>query len=355
MKKPSIMYFGTFFLALNIALCFGMPNSALAIKQSIYSQAFLQQIQASGKVSIPEGKVVVAVVDQGIYFNHPDLSKSLWTDENGNHGWNFISNSSNLTPHGSHGTEIAGIIKATAPQKNIELMSLIVCDQNDGCEVEHINKAIIYAADHGANIINLSIGLVGNDSFSHNFDYAISYAYKKGAVIVAAAGNQPNAKNLSLRPVSPICNDNGQDMVLGVSSVDNNNKMPAWANFGDCVDVLAPGNNIYTAAYPKFHNNQLYTTGSGTSYSTAEVSGLAALLKLQSPSLTNWEIMDIIKKTAGNKPADGSNFGVINFSSALASAEIKAILQPAAYVSSNTARNKTLAKAKIQFIIKPRG
>ncbi len=341
MKKSDIFKFNTRTLALIIAAALTLPNFTSA-------QSEAKSIEPA------QTTVVVAVIDQGIYLNHQDFNGSLWTDENGNHGWNFVNDSSDLTPKGSHGTELAGIIKNVAPQKNIKLMSLVACELTEGCKVANINNAIIYAADHGANVINLSLALTGKKSYSKEFDSAIQYAYKKGLIIVAAAGNQNPGKDMDVYPVSPICNDNGQDMVLGVSAVDGKDNYPVWANYGNCVDVRAPGVSIYTATDPSTHNNNLYTYVSGTSYSAAKVSGIAALIKMQSPNLNNRQIMDTIKKTT-NKTAGSLNPGSINLASALEQARNYYNSSSLLKYSQIASLNQKPKAIKTRVEIKPRG
>lgn len=260
-------------------------------------QKYLGQINA---VVVPEPinrhattdrPVIVAIIDEGVDFAHPDL-RNIQNSK----GWNFLDNNNDLTPKGPHGTRLAGIIAANANNnegivglsQNVKIMPLIACDVLAGCDPKAITVAIYYAADNGASIINLSFGDIAG--FSEVYTAAINYAHTKGAVIVAAAGGNGYGQDLSQNPISPVCNE----PVIGVSSIDENNQLPLWANFGGCVDAYVPGTNIFTATIPSYDGN-LYGYYSGSSYSAAIVSGWVALLKSIKPDITYSEVTAAIK------------------------------------------------------------
>jgi len=263
--------------------------------------------------------VLVAVLDDGVYEKHLDLGMQFWRnqkelnngidDDNNGYvddlqGWDFIQNSNDMRVYGNHGTMVAGILTALPDDyaivgisRNTQIMPLLICGNSGECYLDLLPKAIRYATDNGANIINISLG----GRYTDTVDEAIRYAYSKGVVIVAAAGNLNNETNfgqdLSANPRSPVCNDNGQDMVLGVSAVDKENKMVNWAAYGNCVDVVAPGVGIMsTAMYSGLDHDQ----GSGTSFAAPMVTAQAALLKAKYPSMTNRQIIDSIKQTANH-------------------------------------------------------
>lgn len=213
-------------------------------------QQYLQQTKVDQSWIYTHGSsdVIVAVIDDGIYTGHPDLEKNMWVNSNeieGNGkdddkngyiddrwGWDFISNSKDMTTLGAHGTMVAGIIGAvgnnnigiTGINWNIKLMPIIACD-NNSCRIADIIEAIKYAVDNGANIINLSLAGQVFD-YSEIFNLGIKYAYNKNVLIVVAAGNGDLeggiGRNLSIIKVSPVCNDGNENMVLGVGAVDAN-------------------------------------------------------------------------------------------------------------------------------------
>lgn len=315
------------------------PNDTDLSKQYYLSQinAFNGWTQKSSSED-----VIVAVIDEGIYINHPEFQGSIWTnpkeqignnrDDDGNgyvddiYGWDFLSNGGEMTVRGSHGTHVAGIIGALGNNNQgiagiswkTKLMSLIACDPKAGCPTTAVVKAIRYAVDNGAQVINMSLGSFGTTGFSIDFDDAIKYAYNKGVVIVAAAGNGDTegaslgnsglGQDTGAIPQSPVCNDNSQNMVIGVGSVDDQNIRTRWSNFGSCVDVYAPGKGIYSTGVPQF-DNTFFSAKDGTSFSAPMVSGLAALVIAKNPGIPNSEVRNRIMRNV--------NTGVIDVSKTL--------------------------------------
>lgn len=290
-------------------------------------QQYLQQTKVDQAWNYTHGSsdVVVAVIDDGVYTGHPDLAGNMWInskeiegngkdDDNNGYiddkwGWNFISNSKNITTLGNHGTMVAGIIGAegsnnigiTGINWNIRLMPLIACDDN-GCGDVAIKKAIKYAVDNGADIINLSLG---GSVFNYTDDYneIIKYAFDENVLVVISAGNGDLdggiGRNLNITKVSPVCNDGNGNMVLGVGAVDSNNKITSWSNYGNCVDIYAPGEKIISTAVPAHSSagsslDGLYDYADGTSFSAPIVTGIAALIKAQYPNIKNSAIRDRI-------------------------------------------------------------
>ncbi len=269
--------------------------------------------------------VVVAVIDSGVWQQHPDLINRMWVnndeilnnlsddDHNGYvddyYGYNFVSNNNDMTTLNSHGTAVAGIISGERDSVGMvgianksKIMSLIVCGENGACSVDAIQKAIKYAADNGANVINLSLGgQNGYVGYSTSYDYYIKYAFDRNIVIVASAGNGDVESdgimglNLNQFPVSPVCNDNTDNMIIGVGATN-----AYWSNYGNnCVDITAPGEDIFTASVP-VHDYYIWKDWNGTSFSGPMVAAAAAIIKSQQPSLKNWEIINIIENNAKN-------------------------------------------------------
>ncbi len=229
-------------------------------------QQYLQQSKIDQAWSFSHGssEVIVAVIDDGIYTGHPDLDSNMWInfneiegngkdDDNNGYiddrwGWDFVSDSKDMTTLGTHGTMVAGIIGSesnnntgvTGINWNVKLMPIIACD-DIGCDDDSIKKGIKYAVDNGADIINLSLG---GDVFNYsdNFNEIIKYAFDKNVLVVVAAGNGDIeggiGRNLNVTKVSPVRNDSNQNMVLGVGAIDINNEITSWSNYGNCVDIL---------------------------------------------------------------------------------------------------------------------
>ncbi len=269
-------------------------------------------LQAWEKTTGDSG-VIVAVIDTGIDATHEDFESTRFTT-----GYNVltgktISRRSNSDDNG-HGTLVAGIIAASANNgKGVvgaaygaTIMPVKALNSSGSGNAANIAEAIIWATDNGADVINLSLGGIG---FAHNNNLAaaISYAYNKNVVIVAAAGNDVaiTGGNLDNEPVFPICNDNGKNMIIGVTATDVNDLKPAFANYGKtCVDVSAPGRRIISTinhdpvsggAEP---NSYAYV--SGTSMAVPLVSAQAALIRSLYPEASNRQIRDRIISTADN-------------------------------------------------------
>lgn len=255
--------------------------------------------------------VIVAVIDTGIDATHEDLRNAVFV-----RGYDLISRQIiegrvNSDDNG-HGTLIAGILGATPNNQigiagtnwRISLMPIKALDAEGKGDTAKVAEGIIWAVDNGAQIINLSLGGIG---FGHDkvLSDAIAYAFKKNAIIVAAAGNDSSATGMSLddNPVFPVCEDNGLNMVIGVAAVDQNDLKPDFSNYGkNCIDVVAPGKRILSTInhdpLTKTYSPNAYAYASGTSLATPFVSGQAALLKALFPSATNVQIRDRIIATS---------------------------------------------------------
>jgi subtilisin family serine protease len=252
-----------------------------------------------------ENQVVVAIIDDGVAYNHPDLAANMWDgssckDENGNalggclHGYNFADN--NLDPlatAGSHGTHIAGIIGAAknnghgiigvAP--HVKIMALKF-DVNNMTTTEVI-RGFNFAKQNGAKIVNAS--WAGN-----NEDPALNYAIESfGGMVVTAAGND----NTSLESVPQYpCNSNPTNIIC-VAATDQNDQLTTFSNYGTAADVAAPGVNILSTiknAPGDDGSSEAYGFWDGTSMSTAFVSGEVALLAGYKPGLSVAELKNVI-------------------------------------------------------------
>ena len=253
-------------------------------------------------------EVVVAVIDDGVYVNHEDLNTSIWfnqeevlgdgedNDKNGYiddfRGWNFVEDSQYIKEYGSHGTNVAGVIAAKRDNNlgiggiasNVKIMPLVACDSS-GCITKNVTSAIRYAVDNGAKVINLSLTTNGAVAYTAEYDDAIKYANDHNVLVVAASGNGDVSGgagyDLGVFPQSPICNNlsNKLNAVIGVAASTINGKYRTdWTNYGTCIDVYAPGENILTTASPIYSDNKKYAYVSGSSFSAPIISGIAAVL-----------------------------------------------------------------------------
>lgn len=271
------------------------------------------------KIRIPQawdttqgsGNVYVAIIDTGINSYHPDFAGKIVLSINCTLTGcpSFVS-----TDPDGHGTHVAGIVGATADNGigiagtawESKLFLVKALNDNGSGFYSWIANAIIAAVDNGAQVINLSLGGTASSLTLQN---AVDYAWNKGAVVVAAAGNSG-----STRKFYPAYYTN----VIAVGAVDNNDQKANFSNYGSWVDVSAPGVNIYSTY------GNTYKSLSGTSMATPFVSGLAALLIGQNPSLSNNEIKNRIESTANKIPGTGTYWlhGRIDACSAVGCSEI---------------------------------
>lgn len=290
-------------------------------------------IHATDAWKIEEGSqnIIVAVIDTGIDVHHKDLSKNIWHDPNFKaervYGWNFITDSANPIDDHSHGTHVAGIIgAATDPETgvsgvahHVSIMAVkYYSEKNTGSvNLKNTVKAIRYAVDHGAKIINYS---GGGPEFSEDEYLAIKYADSKNVLFVAAAGNEHKNSDLAENYYYPAAYRIPN--IISVAATDIHNKLLPSSNWGkNRVDVAAPGENIYSTL-----PGGKYGYMTGTSQATAFVSGLAALLLAKNPSLKPQQIKEIIMSSVDPIPQLNGKVaanGRINAYSALLSLRTK--------------------------------
>lgn len=287
-------------------------------------------------------KVVVAIIDDGIYHNHEDLEGRLWLnnnekkgnkkDDDGNGyvddflGYDFVNDTNEMSTLGEHGTAVAGIIGAIKDNEigiagiseYAVMMPLIACDQS-GCSNDAIIEAIYYAVNNGAQIINLSLGSMTTNGYTEAYDQAIEYAYKNNVVIIVAAGNGDVnggiGYDLDIIPQSPVCNDVEDNMILGVgSSTEDLKYRTDWTNYGKCVDLFAPGENILSTTVPT--DGYLYAEGyTGTSFSAPIITGLAVEVLSAYPKISNKALYNYLQESSIN----GNVLGVVDAYSLLSS------------------------------------
>jgi thermitase len=263
-------------------------------------------IDAPDAWKIEEGSkdVVVGVVDTGIDANHPSLRNNIWHDRDGKtYGWNFVSDSANPSDEHGHGTHVAGIIGAINDPKNgmsgvahkVSIMAVkYYSDANPGSvNLANTIRALNYAIDHGAKIINYS---GGGPEFSEEEYLAMKKAQSKNILVVAAAGNEHQNTDLTENYYYPAAYR--LPNIISVASTDMNNTLLPSSNWGKThVDVAAPGENIYSTL-----PGGRYGYMTGTSQATAFVSGMAALLLAKDPTLTPLQIKEVIMASVDRFP-----------------------------------------------------
>lgn len=281
------------------------------------SQWALQAIDAPKAWKIEKGSpdVVIAVIDTGVDYNHEDLKPRIWTnpgevenngiDDDGNgyiddiRGWDFADSpylpskddhlvrDNDPMDEKGHGTHVAGIIAAVPDNSNgvagitwnCRIMALR--GGGDALEDDDLSAAIVYAADNGARIINMSWG---SEELSYIIRDATEYAYSRGCALVAAAGNE----NLPVAIYPAI-----HKHVIAVGATDRWDKKAFFSNYGPSVDIVAPGLRIFSTVL-----NDKYSDYSGTSMATPVVSGVIALMLSKRPGLTTEEVYQILRSSA---------------------------------------------------------
>ncbi len=239
-----------------------------------------------------EKPIIVAVVDTGIDASHELFSGVLLTDEQGNvAGYNSYTGStkSDLSDASSdkHGNGVAGIIamfiKEFDLQNYIKIMPIKANTTNKSSfAIESVTRAITYASEHGADVINLSLGLLASDMRSTDWvnDTKLRYAVESASrtsLIVAAAGNNGLSSARAENTFYPAA----MDGVFGVMNMSEDGGVYSTSNYGSAYDMASPGQGIYTASSA---SGNTYRLMNGTSASTPIASFAAALLKLRRTS-----------------------------------------------------------------------
>jgi subtilisin family serine protease len=248
--------------------------------------------------------IIIGVVDSGVDLDHQDLADNILPD-----GWDFGDDDDDPNDMFDHGTKVAGVIAAIqnngigisgcAPEAKI-LPVKISQGSTGSFTDETVAEGIIYAADFGVDIINLSLGWTDKNPHQVVRD-AIDYAVERGIVLIAAAGNK----------YGPVWFPANYESVISVSGTDQEGRNDRYA-FGPELDLVAPGHNIRTTSI----NMPYYDYISGTSFSCAIVTGITALLSYRYPHLTPEEIRDYLIVRADDLGEEGRDdtfgYGKVN-------------------------------------------
>jgi len=244
--------------------------------------------------------VTVAVIDTGVS-KVPDLKLTKFVK-----GYDFVNDKDDASDDQGHGTHVAGTIAQSTNNGygvagiayQSKIMPLKVLAARGGGTIADIAESIKFAADNGADVINMSLGGGGASSM---MEEAIKYAHSKGVVIVAAAGNEN--RNSSSYPAR-------YPDVISVSAIDSAGEKAPYSNFGAGVDVSAPGGSetgkiIQNTVNPRT-GESVFVGFQGTSMAAPHVAGVAALVRstgIDNPD----EIRDILKQSSRKIPEDHLN------------------------------------------------
>ncbi|MDO8413848.1 MAG: S8 family serine peptidase [Gallionellaceae bacterium] len=223
--------------------------------------------------------VIVAVIDTGVDYNHPDLAANMIQ------GYDFVNNDNDPMDDYGHGTHVAGTIAARGNNGTgvvgvswqASIMPLKICDLNGACYLDAAVQAVLYAAEHGAKVANNSWGGFGKDAFSQALLDAINVANQSGMLFVAAAANANN--NNDKTPVYP-CNYTAPNVIC-VAATDQSDNRAGFSDYGVInVDLAAPGVDILSTVPSgtcAICSPSGYFFLDGTSMATPHVAGAAAL------------------------------------------------------------------------------
>ena len=277
-----------------LAFAFATPNDPR------YSQQYgPQRIQANLAWDIwqPQRTVYIAIIDTGIDSNHPDLTNKMRRHTNGAvYGWNTLNNTTNALDDNGHGTHCAGIAAAEInngvgiagvaawhpnvanSRAYVQLMPVKVLDAIGSGSYDNVARGITWAADNGAHILSLSLG---GAFWSRQMQDAVNYAWNRGCLVVAAAGNGGSSS-----PRYPAYYTN----CIAVAATDSSDRLASFSQYGSWVDIAAPGVGILSTI-----PNNRYASYDGTSMACPHVAGAAAVLWSHNPSLTNAQLRSALE------------------------------------------------------------
>jgi subtilisin family serine protease len=289
--------------------------------------------------------VKIAVIDTGVDVTHPDIAaKNPET-------WDIVHRRTNVVDRDGHGTFVSALAAGSVTNGDgiagfggdAQLLMIKAVGAGDSFSDVDEAAGIVYAVDHGAKIINLSIGGEGSSPLETR---AIQYAASRNVLLVAAAGNEYEEGNPVEYPAAalqPVGSKGQGGFGLAVAASTMAGKRAFFSNTGTQISLAAPGDNVFGAVaagssreyWPRYplpgSISGLYGWSSGTSFSTPEVAGAAALVWAANPELTAQQVAGILKATASSRgkwdPQLG--YGVIDVAAAVATARGQSVEQRA--------------------------
>ena len=256
-----------------------------------YVQWALEQVGAPAAWGYSTGQgTLIAIIDTGTDLDHPDLKDKVRTDID----YDFVNDDDTADDDHSHGTHVSGSAAATTNNgtgiaglgwKAMILPIKVLDSQGDGDSAD-LAQAIRYAADHGADVINMSLG--GPVDCPSAVQEAADYAHARGVLLVAASGNHGGSDEPNAEMFPANCQH-----VLGVGATTSADAVGSYSNYGTHVSVAAPGSGIYST-----WTDGSYVNDSGTSMATPHVAGLAALVMARYPAYTPDEVASAILDNA---------------------------------------------------------
>lgn len=281
-----------------------------------FQQWGLTQIGAESAWAVEQGNTgfTIAILDTGVDLNHPDLVDRLWVnpgeipgngvddDNNGFiddiNGWNFVEDSDQPQDDSGHGTHVAGVAAASVDNAtgiagvdwHARIMPLRILNAGGAGTYADTADALHYAADKGAQVINMSFGAYADAQVLKD---AVAYA-SQTSVLVGAAGNE--GQDRLFYPAA-------YPQVLAVGATGSGDIKASFSNYGAWVDIAAPGDTIWSAVY-----DDSYVGWSGTSMAAPFVSGAASLVWAHNPALTQGSVVRHLLNTAADVDTPNSAY-----------------------------------------------
>jgi thermitase len=284
------------------AVAYAAPTQLVQLERSVNDPRLADQyslkvgqVAEAWDVQMGTPDTVVAIIDSGIDMTHPDLQAKIVPAS-----YNVLDKNNNPRDDHGHGTHCAGIAAAIADNAEgvagvapgVGIMSVKVFDATGRGSDATIAEGIVYAADHGAKVMSMSLGLYKR---SQIIEDALQYALDKDVVLCASAGNNNALNDPEAAPHLP----STYPGVIEVAATDALDKKARFSNFGKTVAVAAPGVDIMSTLPTKGGQNaKTYGKMSGTSMASPYVAGLAALVRSQFPTLKQAEVKTHIQRTA---------------------------------------------------------
>ncbi len=271
----------------------------------------LEKISAKTAWKVTKGSqdIVVAVIDTGVDYNHEDLSYNLWRNPKPEKqdivGWDFVHNDHLPYDDNMHGTHVSGTIGAVGENgkgvsgvnQRVSIMALKFLGAQGQGDTASAVKAIDYAIEHGAKVLNNSWGAKAapNDPDNAVLQDAVKRVEKAGALFIAAAGNDSSDNDST--PTVPANYD--EPNLISVAATDEKDALAFFSNYGlKKVHLGAPGANILSSV-----PDNKYKSASGTSMATPHVAGAAALVWASQPSLTYAEVKARLLESVDKLPS----------------------------------------------------
>jgi thermitase len=293
------------------------PNDPLFLSHYQYGMTAIKA-PAAWDMTHGSATIKIAILDCGIDEAHPDLAGKIIDRQN-----LTVVPPTDLATNDlcNHGTHVAGIASADTNNGigvagvgyNTALLNGKVLGDDGIGDYTWVAAGIRWAADQGANVINMSLG--GPDVCSPTVQDAIEYAWARNVVVVAAAGNHLVGET-GTGPFEPAdCNH-----VVAVASTDATDAKSDFSNYGTWVSVAAPGSDILSSVNPNLNGGNEYAYFSGTSMATPAVAGLVGLLWSTSWGTSAQSVINRLEATADAIPGTGTNwqYGLINAAAAVA-------------------------------------